>query len=199
MQKNEIIEKVRELLFSKPVESKFIDAVLKDGTKVKVDGDLVLGSSVMVVDVDGNEIPAPDAEHTLEDGTVVTTVGGVITEIEAVEEVTEEEEVVTEELVEEEVAVEEVVEEPVDQLKLMEERMTELEKKMEEILSTSSMTKTEMGKITDATIYLAEEFSKTPAGEKLEIKKSGFLSDLTESKTNTKSEKMNQIQRILRG
>lgn len=63
---------------------------LADGTMVATPSDdFVVGAELYVIDADGNPQPAPDGEHTLEDGAVVTTVGGVITEI-AVAEVEEE-------------------------------------------------------------------------------------------------------------
>jgi hypothetical protein len=63
----------------------FVTAKLKDGTEVKVDGDLEVGKSVIIVETD---TPAPDAEHELEDGTIVVTVEGVITEIRPAQEET---------------------------------------------------------------------------------------------------------------
>jgi hypothetical protein len=45
---------------------------LKDGTVVKYDTEtLAVGSTVMVVTGEGQELPAPAGEHTLEDGTVI--------------------------------------------------------------------------------------------------------------------------------
>jgi len=61
---------------------KFNSAKLADGTEVMWDGELSEGTSIMVVDKDGNQMPAPDATHTLEDGTKVTTLGGLVTMIE---------------------------------------------------------------------------------------------------------------------
>lgn len=60
---------------------KFESAKLKDGTEIMWDGDLSEGAALMVV-TDGNHMPAPDAPHELEDGTIVTTVGGLVTKIE---------------------------------------------------------------------------------------------------------------------
>lgn len=61
---------------------KFESAKLKDGTEIMWDGDLSEGAALMVVAADGNQMPAPDATHELEDGTKVTTVGGLVTAIE---------------------------------------------------------------------------------------------------------------------
>jgi preprotein translocase subunit YajC len=70
----------------------------------------------MVVAEDGNQMPAPDAKHELEDGTIVTTVGGLVTSIEPKKEV--------------EVEVE-LAEMP--DMKMMEERMASCESKMKEM------------------------------------------------------------------
>lgn len=57
-------------------------AKLDDGTIISWDGELAEGTAIMVVDESGNMTPAPDATHTLEDYTLVTTVGGLVTKIE---------------------------------------------------------------------------------------------------------------------
>jgi len=192
MNKEEILSEVKRLLFNKPVENKFLDAVLKDGTKVKVDGELVIGSQVLVVDAEGNEVPAPDAEHTLEDGTLVTTLGGIITEIEAAE--TE----VEEELVKEDkMQVDEsVVASLVEKVAQLEEMIAVLKAEHEQMMGEKKMFESDLSAVKDATVFLAEEFSKSPAGEKIEFKKSGFQ-NLVENKLSVKEEKMNRIKNIL--
>ena len=66
----------------KSVKEIFIDAKLKDGTVVKVEGDgLMEGAKVVVVTEDA-EIPAPDGVHELEDGSKVETKDGVIVKVE---------------------------------------------------------------------------------------------------------------------
>ena len=66
------------------------DATLKDGTKIKWEGDLAEGTAILVESPDG-DIAAPDATHELEDGTLVTTVNGLVTAIVPVETVIVEE------------------------------------------------------------------------------------------------------------
>lgn len=61
---------------------KFANAKLEDGTIISWEGELAEGTAIMVVDESGNMTPAPDATHTLEDYTLVTTVGGMVTKIE---------------------------------------------------------------------------------------------------------------------
>jgi flagellin-like hook-associated protein FlgL len=63
------------------VKEIFVDAKLKDGTAIKVEGDtLDKGAKVVVVTPDA-EIPAPDGTHELEDGTKVQTKDGVIVDV----------------------------------------------------------------------------------------------------------------------
>ena len=60
---------------------KFSEVNTADGKKLSYEGELQVGTAIMVVDAAGLT-PAPDAIHELEDGTYVTTVGGIVTKIE---------------------------------------------------------------------------------------------------------------------
>jgi hypothetical protein len=69
---------------------------LKDGSKIDLSG-LEIGAEAMLVDESGNTSPAPDGEHELVDGTMITIVGGKVegietpqAEAEPIEEVEEE-------------------------------------------------------------------------------------------------------------
>lgn len=63
------------------VKEIFLEAKLVDGTVVKVEGDsLVEGAAVKVVS-DQGEIPAPDGEHELEDGSKVEVKDGKIVSV----------------------------------------------------------------------------------------------------------------------
>jgi hypothetical protein len=78
--RKEAFEKIKGLLnFESKV--KMENAKLADGTIIQWDGELGEGSALSIVDESGNVTPAPDATHELEDGTKVTTVGGMITAI----------------------------------------------------------------------------------------------------------------------
>lgn len=79
MTRKEAFEKIQKLLFG---EQKMAEAKLADGTIIQWEGDLVEGAAINVIAEDGNTTPAPDATHELEDGTKVTTVGGLVTSIE---------------------------------------------------------------------------------------------------------------------
>jgi len=60
--------------------TEFAKAMLTDGTTISWEGDLAVGTAIFVETAEGL-IPAPDATHEVEDGTLVTTLGGVVTEI----------------------------------------------------------------------------------------------------------------------
>ena len=102
-------------------------ALLVDGSEVRIEGDeLVEGAAVYVV-TDGGDVPAPDAVHELEDGTLVETVGGIIKSITIKEDAEE----IDEEIVEE--SYEEKVEEEVE-VKMEEEIKEEIKESLEEII-----------------------------------------------------------------
>lgn len=59
----------------------FSEVTLKDGTICKYEGELNAGTALTVMQPGGGEVPAPDGTHELEDGTLVTTEGGVVMDI----------------------------------------------------------------------------------------------------------------------
>jgi len=86
----EALEKIKKMLFTEGSQAASSAASndatsvsynLKDGTAIKVIGDLAQGSEVLVNTADGDQ-PAPDGELELSDGTLISIVGGLITEIE---------------------------------------------------------------------------------------------------------------------
>jgi|TARA_R110002020_G_scaffold176958_4_gene369622 hypothetical protein len=79
------------------VAEKFEDVTLADGSVAQVEPDVSLGSA-MVVQVDEELLPAPDGEHELSDGRMVTTESGIIVDIKEMEEAPEVEEEVDEEM-----------------------------------------------------------------------------------------------------
>lgn len=83
MNTKDLIQEVRELMSKfnfNNEEVKMESATLTDGTVIKWEGSLAVGTAIMVETAEG-DIPAPDATHEVEGGTLVTTVGGVVTEI----------------------------------------------------------------------------------------------------------------------
>ena len=85
MEAKETILKIRKLLFGEeqaPNKEVFLDATLEDGTLVQIEPELVEGAAVIVIDPEGTPMAAPDGEHKLISGEVITTVEGAITKIE---------------------------------------------------------------------------------------------------------------------
>jgi hypothetical protein len=79
MNSKEVLKEIRTLLgFSKSVEME--SATLVDGTVIEWEGELAVGTEIFVQTGEGL-IPAPDATHEVEGGLLVSTEGGVVTEI----------------------------------------------------------------------------------------------------------------------
>ena len=109
MNSKEVIKEIRHLLFGDDQKVEMESATLVDGTVIEWEGELAVGTAIFVQTGEGL-IPAPDATHEVEGGKLITTEGGLVTEIvEPSEEVAEEMEEVQVE-VPEEVAPEVTVE-----------------------------------------------------------------------------------------
>jgi hypothetical protein len=80
------LAEIKKLLFSDEQAQKFVEATLVDGTIVSVEPALEVGAVVSVIGEGGEMLPAPDGSHELQDGTLVTTEGGIIVEVIAVQE-----------------------------------------------------------------------------------------------------------------
>jgi len=83
MNSKEVIQEIRSLLgFSEETEVAMASAMLVDGTEIQWEGELAVGVAVFVVTNEGLiPAPAPDATHEVEGGMLVTTEGGLVTEI----------------------------------------------------------------------------------------------------------------------
>ena len=83
MNTKDLIQEVRDLMSKFKFNNedvKMESAVLTDGTVIKYEGTLAVGTAIVVETAEG-DIPAPDATHEVEGGMLVTTVGGIVTEI----------------------------------------------------------------------------------------------------------------------
>jgi preprotein translocase subunit YajC len=80
------LAEIKKLLFNDEQAQKFVEATLVDGTVVSVEPAVEVGAVVSVIGDGGEMLPAPDASHELQDGTLVVTEGGIIVEIVAVAE-----------------------------------------------------------------------------------------------------------------
>jgi hypothetical protein len=97
MNSKEVIQEIRTLLgFSEEKqEVKMETATLVDGTIIEWEGELAVGTAIFVQTGEGL-IPAPDAVHQVEGGMLVTTEGGIVTEIVEIEQEVEVEVAATE-------------------------------------------------------------------------------------------------------
>lgn len=147
-----LLEKVKELIFTDEVEETFLDVKTSDGVVLRV-SEVKEGETVTIISEDGENVSGA-AEYILEDGsTVVVDESGVIT---SVEEAAEEVEEVVEE---EEMAEEEVVEEVVEANPL-EDKVAKLEESIEKILA-------QFEKVNEQ----VEKFAALPADEEVKIEK----------------------------
>jgi hypothetical protein len=143
----------------------FAEATLVDGTKISI-SNLEVGGEVTVLDADGIPAPVFDGEHKLENGSVVVTVDGIITEIkpaveaEMAEDVAEDEIVADEtaDAIEQEMAEEVVVEAPI--VDAPEDIKGYVDSKIDELLAIIAELKSE---IESAKPEIEVEMKKKPA------------------------------------
>lgn len=80
------LAEIKKILFSEEQKAvKLSEATLVDGTIVSVEPDIEVGAVVQVIGEGGEMLPAPDGSHELQDGTLITTEGGLIVEVVAVD------------------------------------------------------------------------------------------------------------------
>jgi preprotein translocase subunit YajC len=149
---------------------KFKSAKLADGTEVMWEGDLTEGAAIMVVSEDGNQMPAPDAVHELEDGTKVTTVGGLVTAIEG-----KEKEEVEVEMADDSMAkIEERMAACESKMSEMETKMSEMFGKFTAIDETISNTTKSANEKFEAIKVIIDEIAEEPIIEQPKPKHSTF-------------------------
>lgn len=151
MSKN-LINKIKGLM----TQYGFVSAELEDGTEIKVDGEIEEGNEVTVV-IEEGEIPAPDGEHTLEDGTVIETEEGVIVDVEESEEFEDEEVEVT---VDKESG--EVIIDIQELINVLDDTFKKLKEKMEKIDS--------LERVIDEVKEDFNKFKKEPGASKIKSK-----------------------------
>ena len=170
MNSKEVIQEIRHLLFGEEEKSvEMATATLVDGTIIEWEGELAVGTAVFVQTGEGL-IPAPDATHQLEGGSLVTTEGGVVTEIVEVESEVVEEEAKEEEMAEEvkeEFATLEAFNSFVSRFEEAVERLAIIEEKMNHNEASFNSMKEAFGKTVDLVEKVAdlpsEEPTKAPA------------------------------------
>jgi len=174
MNLNEAIEKLSGLVskFNADTTSKeaFIDAKLVDGTIVRYES-LEVGMPLLIIDEAGNELPAPDGEHELEDGTKITVEGGIITEVASKSEEAPEAEMPEEMPIEQPMAaVESVSKEDFETLKTevdnLKTRFEEFTKANETLASDNVA----MKEIVKETFSIVEKLAKLPSENPVSVR-----------------------------
>lgn len=152
MTRKEAFAKISKLLFG---EQQFEQAKLSDGTVVVWEDELQTGTPLFVIDEAGTQQPAPDGEHTLEDGTIVTTAGGLVVTVTPKEQ---------EQEVEVEAAKEDKKDEMAGEMEMMvtklAEKVAELEAKIEEMGKKETMSSDEVeAKVSEVKSELENKFA----------------------------------------
>ena len=167
MNLNEAIEKLSGLVskFNADTTSKeaFIDAKLVDGTIVRYES-LEVGMPLLIIDEAGNELPAPDGEHELEDGTIVTVEGGIITEVASKAEEAPEAESPEEMPIEQPMAAVETVSK--EDFEALKSEVDNLKTRFEEFTKTNetlSADNVAMKEIVKETFSIVEKLAKLPS------------------------------------
>lgn len=147
------------------VEVEMAEAILADGSKIMYDR-MEEGGKVVVITEEG-EIPAPDGEHVMPDGTKINTMGGLIVSVAAPEAVAETME--TEETTETTEAETTVDMKAIE--KMMDDKIAALYQENEAITKEKEEIKEEMASVKAAfssVIELIEALMETPAKQERE-------------------------------
>lgn len=163
-------------------KEKFEDVVLEDGTVAQIEPDVSIGAAV-VVEVEGELLPAPDGDHKLSDGRSISTEAGVIVAVEEAEE---------EPVIEEEAEEEEEMSTPLTEAqereakKIIESVVTERVFSMEATLSEENKDlKKEIKTLRDSfakLLELTEKLIEEPVNNAVVKRKSAFKALKKENK-----------------
>jgi hypothetical protein len=145
------------------------------------EGELATGTALFVVAEDGTQMPAPDAEHKLDDGSIVSTVGVLVVTVTPAE--AEEKEVEVEDKKEEMASeLEMYVEKLAEKLAALEVKIEEMGKKPEAMSTEDVNAKvdainTEIASKFNAVVDLVSKISNEPAAAPAQPVRSGFRKD----------------------
>lgn len=170
MEAQEAIKRIKIALGMEKPDQEFKEAKLADGvTIVTWEGELE-GAELMIVSEEG-KIPAPDGDHTLESGEIVTVADGKVIAITPKKEEETEEEEVEIELGKEEKkeydmeAINTMLKECMAKIEVLEKKMGEvkLEEKIEEAMSAISAQKEAFTSLVEVVDKIAKSPSDEPA------------------------------------
>ena len=144
-----------------PTPQAFAMYDLEGGGQVSINGEIAVGVDVMVIDGDGNEVPAPNGEHVLVGVAKIKTDGGKIVEIMPLEESPEIEVEIEAGNKEEEMAEAEPMPDHAMEMESMSERITKLEGMLADMMTRMDG----MGKATEAMTAVVEVIASAPTAE----------------------------------
>jgi hypothetical protein len=153
--------KIKSYLMSSevtPTAQEFAMYDLASGGQVSINGEIVVGAEVMVIDADGNAVPAPDGEHELVGVAKIKVQGGKIVEIMPMEE-----EAPVEVNIEAGEEMAEAIPMPdyAKEMQTMTDRITKLEGMIADMMTRIDG----MGKATEAMSAVVEEVASRPTAE----------------------------------
>ena len=144
-----------------PTPQAFAMYDLEGGGQVSINGEIAVGADVMVIDGDGNEVPAPNGEHVLVGVAKIKTEGGKIIEIMPIEEEPSIEVEIEAGNKEEEMAEAEPMPDHAMEMESMSERITKLEGMLADMMTRMDG----MGKATEAMTAVVEVIASAPTAE----------------------------------
>jgi hypothetical protein len=193
MEATEAIKKIRIALGMDMPTQEFKEAKLADGvTIVTWEGELE-GAELMVVSEEG-KIPAPDGEHTLESGEVVTVSEGKVTSVTPAKEVEDEVEVELKKTEDYDMAsINTMLKECMSKIEMLEKKMGEssVEKKVDEAMSAIDSHKEAFTQL----VELVDKIAKLPSDEPAD--KGDLFSSMKVSKEQTEN-KLNDFAEALK-
>jgi hypothetical protein len=167
MTAQEAIAKIKIMLGTEKPAQEFKEAKLADGvTIVTWEGELE-GAELMIVSEEG-KIPAPDGDHTLESGEVVTVADGKVTSVTEAKEEKEEVEIELEKEEKKDYDMESMntmLKECMAKIEMLEKKMgeTKVEDKIEEAMSAIIAQKEAFASLVDVVDKIAKSPSDAPA------------------------------------
>lgn len=168
-----------------PVEQTFLKVKTSEGVEVTLDkSEVVVGAKATITSPEGTEVPAPDGEHVLEDGTIITVANG---EVVAVGSKAEEEEMEEAPIVDENI---QKMSAEIEANKAAQADLLNRIAKLEEMLNSKFERQSKVEEKLSAMFKAVEVLSNIPAEEPIEAEhKFG--------KQNTKDSKLNDLSDIL--
>lgn len=162
-----ILSELKKVLFGDEVQQ-FKEATLKDGTIIKYDGELAQGTALIAVTPEG-EVPIPDGTYEMEDGTMVTTAGGLVAEMVPPSKMNEDEA-----FAEKMKPFDERMGKLEESLKTLVDLATKQNESFEAVAKENKELKEAIGKqdeVNETILKGLEKFSKAPSGKPAEKKK----------------------------